>query len=407
MLTRDSSCASAKRGDPTTGLPRVALAVDTFLGYTNAWIYRQATGVESHVSLVLCKKRDCEEQFPFEPVVSCPDRTPRLLRKVRGKLWSVFRHFPLRLSRTQARAFRSALREHQIELLHAHFGMVGCAFAGLCRQLDIPLIVTTHGYDITAVPKRWPAYAAALHRLFDECPFFLVVSEDMKGRLTDLGCRPEKIRVSYLGVPVDKFPFVDRSARTGAVHFLHAGRLTAKKGVPDLVRAFAQAFPEPGAAVLSIVGDGEEAELVTQAIREASPANPVNLLGRADQSEMKQHLAEADAFVLNSRTDEAGAREGLPISTLEAAATGLPAVSTYHAGIPESIRHGKTGILVDECDTDAFAEAMRQLADRETRLTMGRAAGEFMEEQFALGKCNARLGELYREAVDRGRRDES
>jgi colanic acid/amylovoran biosynthesis glycosyltransferase len=385
-------------------LPRVAVAVNTFLGYTNAWVHRQVVGEASEARLVLCKKRDCEEQFPFEPVVACADRTPRLLRKIRGKLWPLFRHFPPRPSPRQKRAFAAALREHRIDLVHAHFGMVGCGVAPVCRSLRIPLIVTTHGYDVTAVPRRWPAYVAALRRLFDECPFFIVVSEDMKGKLIDLGCRPEKIRVSYLGVPIDEFAFVDRSQRTGPVRFLHAGRLTAKKGVPDLVRAFAQAFPEPGMAVLDIVGNGEEETTVKEMITPCAPANPVNLFGRANQEQIRQHYAQADAFVLNSREAPDGSREGLPISTLEAAATGLPALSTYHAGIPESIRHGETGLLVQEFDQDALVDALRQMADRERRLTMGHAARAFMEERFALDKCNARLGEMYREAMAIGMR---
>ena len=380
--------------------PRVALAVDKFLGYTNAWIYRQITGEPSRVSLVLCGARAGEDEFPFEPVVSCQDRTPRFFRKVRGKLWRVFRHFPPRFAPARRTICRDALRKHRIQLVHAHFGTTGSLYAPICRELGIPLVVTTHGHDITSSYHRWPAYAKVLQGMFRECPFFIVISEEMKQRLTQLGCPEDRIRVSYLGVPTEDFPFVDRSERDGPVRFLHAGRLAAKKGVPDLVRAFAQAFPEPGTAILDIGGDGEETELIEAAIAEPSPANPVNMLGRLSIDELAQARAQADVFVLNCRTDQHGTKEGLPISTLEAACTGLPAISTYHAGIPESIRHNETGILVAEFDTDGFADAMRRLADEEARLSMGRAARKFMEEKFAIEKCNQVLGELYREAVE-------
>ena len=382
--------------------PRIALAVDTFLGYTNAWIYRQITGDPSRVSLVLCGGRDCEQDFPFDPVVVSPDRTPRLVRKVRGKLWNVFKHFPPRLSARQQRVFGAALREHRIDLVHAHFGTTGSNYAALCREFGIPLVITVHGHDISSSYRRWPAYAKVLQRMFQECPFFIVISEEMGGRLAELGCPSSRIRVSYLGVPVEEFAFVDRTDRNGPVRFLHAGRLAAKKGVPDLVRAFARAFPEPGAAVLEIAGDGEERELIKEAIEEACPANPVHMLGRLSVEELAEARSKADVFMLNCRADQHGTKEGLPISTLEAACTGLPAVSTYHAGIPESIEHGKTGILVDERDTEGLARAMQRLSDKETRLEMGRAARALMEERLDLDKCNARLGELYREAVKIG-----
>lgn len=388
------------REEEWSRVPRVALAVDSFLGYTMSWIYRQVTGGPSRVSLVLCGGRDCIEEFPFQPVVSYSDRTPRLLRKIRGKLWAAFKHFPPRFSPARQAACRDALREHDIQLVHAHFGTTASHYAPLCRELGIPLVVTVHGHDISSSYRRWPAYARVLRGMFTECPFFIVISEEMKQRLSELGCPDERIRVSYLGVPVEEFPFIDRSDRNGPVHFLHAGRLAAKKGVPDLVRAFAQAFPNVGAAVLDIGGDGEEKELIESAITEAAPANPVNMLGRLSVDELAAARTQADVFVLNCRVDQHGTKEGLPISTLEAACTGLPTVSTYHAGIPESIRHEETGLLVDEFDQDGLVCALRRMADRETRLRMGQAARVFMEEQFAIEKCNARLGELYREAVE-------
>ena len=382
--------------------PRVALAVDTFLGYTNAWIYRQITGDPSCASLVLCGGRSCETEFPFEPVAVSPEKTPRLFRKIRGKLWTLFKHFPPRLSAQQRRDFGRAIKKHNIDLVHAHFATTGARYASLCRDLDIPLVITAHGHDITSALKRWPAYQRKLESLWHECPFFIVISEEMGRRLQQMGCPADRIRVSYLGVPTGEFPFVDRSSCSGPVRFLHAGRLAAKKGVPDLVRAFAAAFPEPGQAVLDIVGDGEERVLVEAAIRESAPANPVNMRGRLSVAELAQCRARADVFVLNCRVDQHGTMEGLPISTLEAACTGLPAIATRHAGIPESVRDGETGILVDEYDTDAFADAMRTLADGETRLRMGSAARAFMAKEFAIAKCNARLGELYREAVGEG-----
>ncbi|MBP7275573.1 MAG: glycosyltransferase [Kiritimatiellae bacterium] len=379
--------------------PRVAVAVGSFLGYTNAWIYRQVTGEPSRASLVLCGHREGEREFPFDPVICCPDRPPRLFRKVRGKLWKVFRHAPPRLSRSRRYTYRRALMAHRIELVHAHFGTVGAQYAALCREMGIPLIQTIHGHDITSSWRRWPAYAELMRRLFHECPFFVVISQEMGRRLESLGCPRDRIRVSYLGVPLDEFPFIQRGDRRGPVRFLHAGRLAEKKGVPDLVRAFSKAFPESGTAMLDIVGEGEERAQVEAAIQECQPSNPVTLRGKLSIADLAEARAAADVFVLNCRTDSHGTQEGLPISTLEAACTGLPAISTFHAGIPESIRDGETGVLVVERDHEALVIALRQMLDRNRRLAMGRSARDFMERVFGVRACNAILGQLYREAV--------
>jgi len=378
---------------------KVALAVDTFLGYTNSWIYRQITGGPSGVSLALCHVRDCEEDFPFEPVVVSANRTHRLVRKIRGKLWPVFKHFPPRLTARQKQDFKQALQAYDIKLVHAHFATTGAQYAPLCRDMNIPLIITVHGFDITSAPKRWPAYEKALRMLWNQCPFFIVISREMGDRLAGLGCPEDRIRISYLGVPVDEFPFTDRSHRDGPVRFLHAGRLAEKKGVPDLVRAFADAFPEPGSALLEIVGDGEEKDEIQNTIRVLSPANPVKMTGRLSVEDLAYARERADVFVLNCRVDKHGTKEGLPISTLEAACTGLPTISTRHAGSPESILPGETGILVDEFDNESLSKAMLSFTDGDTRITMGRAARAYMEKKFEIEKCNQVLGNLYAEAI--------
>ena len=379
---------------------RVALGVDTFLGYTNSWIYRQITGEKSRAELVLCHNRDCETDFPFDPVVVSQNKTPRIIRKIRGKLWPVFKYFPPSLSLRQHRDFKQALLSNEINLVHAHFATTGAKYASLCRELNIPLIITVHGFDITSAPRRWPAYKKMLQILWHQCPFFIVISEEMGSRLARLGCPENRIRVSYLGVPVEEFQFVDRTDRNGPIRFLHAGRLTEKKGVPDLVRSFARAFSEPGTAILDIVGDGEEKDLIERTLSETTPANSVNILGRLSIQELAVARFKADVFVLNCRVDDKGTKEGLPISTLEAASTGLPAISTFHAGIPESIIDEKTGILVPEKDNDALSNAMKKMLNRQTRLKMGIEARKLMEEKFDIYQCNQVLGKLYKEAIE-------
>jgi colanic acid/amylovoran biosynthesis glycosyltransferase len=141
----------------------------------------------------------------------------------------------------------------------------------------------------------------------------------MKARMIAIGCPADKIRVSYLGVPIDEFRFIDRNGHAGPVRFLHAGRLTAKKGVPDLVKAFADAFPVPGIAELWIAGDGEDDDRVRDAVAASGAASGITILGKVSNGELTRLRAEADVFVLNCRTDAAGTKEGLPIATLEAA----------------------------------------------------------------------------------------
>jgi glycosyltransferase involved in cell wall biosynthesis len=77
---------------------------------------------------------------------------------------------------------------------------------------------------------------------------------------------------------------------------------------------------------------------------------------------VKQRLAAADMFLLHSVTGSRGDEEGLPVAILEGMAYALPVISTRHAGIPEAVVDGETGVLVDEGDEDGMARAIRDIA---------------------------------------------
>jgi glycosyltransferase involved in cell wall biosynthesis len=283
--------------------------------------------------------------------------------------------------------------------VHSHFGTNGVLIAPVCAILNIPLVVTFHGFDISSAISRYPGYKKSLIKLFDQIVLAIAISEEMKERLILLGCREEKIRVSYLGVPLNTDQFVNRNRKSKDVRYLHAGRLTAKKGVPDLIKSFEKIITQNKNAILDIVGEGEEMDLVKKTINDLNISRNVNLHGRVSDEKLIELRRNADVFVLNCRTDRYNTKEGLPISTLEAAATGLPAVSTIHAGIPESITDGETGFLVKECDNEALSDAMTKLLDQDTRLVFGSNARKFMEKKFDLEKCNLVLEQIYEEAI--------
>ena len=374
--------------------PNVALFVDDFLPYTHAWIYRQVADPVTCVKTVLCLKRSEEIRFPFLRHVVGIGKG-RLKEYIRGRFWFLFKYRAQTLSKSVEAGFERELMTQEINLVHAHFGTNGVLIAPLCERLGIPLIVTFHGFDISSAPLRWPAYYKKLQLLFKQITYAIAISEEMAVRLKALGCPEHKIKISYLGVPLSEFVFVERTTHAKPLVFLHAGRLTAKKGVPDLVSAFAQAFREEGNAELWIAGDGEELEKVHEAIRLSKPVCKVKLLGRLSDDDLQEVRSLADVFVINCRVDSAGTQEGLPISILEACATGMPVITTRHAGIPEAVKQNETGILVDELDNEALAAAMKKMQESDFRLTLGRQAREYMTEKFALLTCNEKLRLLY------------
>ncbi len=379
-------------------IPRTAIAVEAYLPYTMSWIYRQMQDERINTQLVITNHLENIDLFAHNNILELNSES-YFLKVIKAKLWSFFGNRNIELSIKNKALVKQALIEQEIELVHVHFGTFAVYLIDLCNELGIPMVVTFHGFDISSAFNRWPAYKLKFNQLIKDIQFAIVISEEMKLRMIDIGCENSKIKVSYLGVPLDEFKFIDRRNKDGVVKFIHAGRLTAKKGVVDLVRVFCNSFKGRNDAILLIAGDGETKIDVEKEIEICGSSGIIQLLGKLTNDQLASLRSEADVFVLNCRTDQAGTKEGLPIATLEAASTGLPVVSTNHAGIPESVICGLTGILVDEYDDKSLAEALVLMMDSGLRIKYGRNARKFMEEKFDLIQCNEVLRCIYEEAI--------
>ena len=98
-------------------------------------------------------------------------------------------------------------------------------------------------------------------------------------------------------------------------------------------------------------------------------------------------MHRAHVFILLSQTAPDGDSEGTPTALIEAGALGLPSISTFHAGIPEVIADGITGILVAEGDYESATKAIIKLAQAPAlRAALGAAARENILREFSIEK---------------------
>jgi glycosyltransferase involved in cell wall biosynthesis len=103
---------------------------------------------------------------------------------------------------------------------------------------------------------------------------------------------------------------------------------------------------------------------------------------------------QADIFVLPCRAAD-GTKEGMPGTLIEAMASGLPVISTVHAGIPEVVRHNVDGLLVAEGSVDELADALGALiAHADLRRTLGRSAAQRAAE-FDVRNQTKELEKIY------------
>jgi glycosyltransferase involved in cell wall biosynthesis len=169
-------------------------------------------------------------------------------------------------------------------------------------------------------------------------------------------------------------------------------RFAEKKGSLKSIKAFEillQDFPD---AQLRMVGDGPLWEEAKEYVTAHGLSSNIHFLGAMGQSDYLPLLQESNVFIQHSVLTPSGDSEGTPVAILEASACGLAICSTRHAGIPDAVVEGKTGLLVDEHDVEGMASALKDLARdlKKTRL-MGAAAREHMEAHYDVVKLSAKI----------------
>ena len=154
-----------------------------------------------------------------------------------------------------------------------------------------------------------------------------------------------------------------RGDADGRLVLAWAGRMTAEKGVDDLVAALRRLVADGRDVHLSLVGDGPARSSVAAAVEAMGLAGRVTWHGYvADRAPYLSILREADVFVLPSHA------EGVPKVVVEAMAAGLPVIATATGNTPEVLAHGRRGVIVPIGDAVALAAAIARLADdREAR----------------------------------------
>jgi colanic acid/amylovoran biosynthesis glycosyltransferase len=181
---------------------------------------------------------------------------------------------------------------------------------------------------------------------------------------------------------------------------LSVGRLIPKKGMDILIRAAALLRSGPSFR-MRIVGDGPLRSELEALARRLKLDDRIFFLGWQTREETYRLMHDSQVFVLASRTDgETKETEGAPMVLLEAQATGLPVVSTFHADIPHIIRPDESGFLVPEAEPEALAQSIgRLISDPELRISMGRNGRRHVEDNHDMKSVGPRLENLYRKVI--------
>lgn len=266
------------------------------------------------------------------------------------------------------------LMRGQVAAVHSHMAMRGSFwrksfFNATARVFGVPVLAHLHGSEFKQFHAALsPRLQRRVANEFARCHVVLVLSQSwaefVRGISPDARVVVMPNHVPLPALPVDPIAPADDAPVT----VLFLGVVGDRKGVFDLLPAMAQALKQAPALRLVIGGNGE-VERARQVAASLGLADHVRFLGWISGAQKLAALESSDVYVLPSHN------EGLPVSILEAMSHGLPIIATRVGGIPELVRDGTDGCLVEAGDVQSLAAALVKLAQSATlRRAWGQAA---------------------------------
>jgi N-acetyl-alpha-D-glucosaminyl L-malate synthase BshA len=292
---------------------------------------------------------------------------------------------------------------NNVELLHVHYAIPHASAAFMAKQIlakqgiNIPVITTLHGTDITLVGKD-KTYSPVVTFSMNESDAITAVSKNLRDE-TFRNFKMEKdIQVIYNFVDVKRFnrkpiePFKKVIAPNGEKILLHASNFRRVKRVDDVVNVFIKVNKEIPSKLL-FVGDGPERTAIERLCRESNAHNDIRFLGKQEQ--MEDILAISDLFLLPSEYESFG------LAALEAMAASVPVISTHAGGLPEINIDNYSGFLSAVGDVDEMCKNCLCLLTDEDKFQQFKKNAFQQAMRFDIETVVPDYEELYKKFVPR------
>jgi colanic acid/amylovoran biosynthesis glycosyltransferase len=289
------------------------------------------------------------------------------------------------------------LKSNKIDVVFTEYGTVGSMVTQACKIANVPLVIHFHGADAFH-QKTINDYLPYYKKAFDYASGIIAVSLDMVEQLVKLGAPRHKISFISCGVDVVKF---DSVHLTNQNNFISVGRFVEKKSPLSVIKAFSLVANKLPNCKLFMVGNGPLFKQSQALIQALNLGNKITLTGIVNQQEIKKLLENSKCYIQHSVTAKDGDKEGTPVSILEAAASGLPIVSTKHGGINQAVIDGVTGFLVNEYAIDEMANKMIKIAltPQQTLIDMGKAGRNHSIKNYSIDKQIQKLNAVIMRSI--------
>jgi colanic acid/amylovoran biosynthesis glycosyltransferase len=381
---------------------KVLQCFDNYLSLTENWAYRLLSNIPNVENSVIAreflKANNYHPNFTFydNPLPSyykvfdnkaLNSLHFRSLQKVNEWLW------PLYLNKV--------LTKENFAVMHSHYGPTAWHYLKFARKSKIQHVISFYGFDYKVLPNNYPVWLERYKILFKEAHAFVCEGKYGVQQLIDLGCPPEKVHVVHLGVEPDKIPYHNRTKSEGNLQLLQVASFREKKGFIYTVKAFKNALKDCPNMHLTLVGGASGNPIYNEILaylKEHQIEHKVTILAAIDFPKLHEFMENFHVFIHPSCHAKDGDCEGgAPVVLLDAQATGMPVISTFHCDIPEEVVHEQTGFLVEERDIEALTSCIKTMyfLPEEQYTIFSKRARSHIEKKFDIRMNSNALKEIY------------
>ncbi len=297
------------------------------------------------------------------------------------------------------------VKKENIELIHAHFGPAGWRYKKLAKKLEVPLVVSFYGKDYEYIPHNKPVWKKRYDELFNIVDYFICEGKHGKNLLIEKGCPENKVAVCHLGIVPSEIAYHNRVKRPGSLHLVQIASFVEKKGHIYTVKAFHKALQESKASDLKLTligGKHDTYEEVNAYIEENQLGSSIEYISFIEYSKLYSFLKNFHVFIHPScYSENMDCEGGAPVVLLDAQATGMPVIASFHCDIPDEVVHGQTGLLSKEKDVDGITESILRFLEMEQEEydTFSKAARKHIEQEYDISKSAFKLYEIYKKIL--------
>ncbi len=357
--------------------------------------------VATELGLYLVKKGHEIHFITYRQPVRIQNLTPNLyFHEVHVPTYDLFKYQPYELALSSK--IVEVVNTYNINLLHVHYAIPHAYAAYMGKKmledqgLEIPIITTLHGTDITLVGSH-PFYKKAVQFSINHSEYVTAVSQSLKDdteRLfeitSDIKVIPNFIdlqKIKFRDVPCEKIQI----AAENELIITHISNFRPLKRIIDILKIF-KIIKDGLNVKLLMVGDGPEKERAIHYCKVNQLEKDVLFVGKSN--EIDNILCFSDLFLLPSE------KESFGLAALEAMAHGVPVVCSDIGGLPEVIENGISGFLCPVGDINVMAEKVNYLLSDKERLKLFKSQAYQSSKKFDIKKIISKYESVYNHALE-------